>query len=386
MAIDFSDLGAIPVPAQSGKGIDFSDLGAVDVPKTTPPENKWLRRASTYGIHPAIEGGAMALGGTAAGIAALPASPLASAIAAPAGAIAMYPPAHKAANAVDEMLGLSHDETTLPEDLKSGVEMEAAGRALPAVAGAVSKIPFAKFAEGMTGSPARNFTRTFKKGLSTYAAPSVEEAGAKFGAEQSRLAGNLLTPEQQAAMAVNPSGEANRKLSDTITRWLNGEKISVKDALMARQAVDTIFPADTARKQVQRGMLGQFRSAMNDVLATGAPEMKAASDEYASAKLKSQMLQPLRVNKSNPDQPSKLGIMLGIPEAALAGHGDFLTAIGSFAAQSPAFMGFISAVSGQVAKMLPHLSPDAQVNLARGLFASFRGQQSNSVSPLGGTR
>jgi hypothetical protein len=351
-----------------------------------PPENKWVRRASTYGVHPLIEGGAMAVGGTAAGIAALPASPLASAVATPVGAVAMYPPAHAAANAVDRMMGLNATDIPVGEALKEGAMMETAGRTIPVVAGAVSKIPFAKFAEGFTGSPARNFTRTFNKGLSTYAAPSVEEAGAKFGIEQSKLAGNLLTPEQQAAMAVNPSGEASRKLSETITRWLNGEKIPVKDALMARQAVDTIFPADTARKQVQRGMLGQFRSAMNDVLATGAPEMKAASDEYASAKLKSQMLQPLRVNKSNPDQPSKLGIMLGIPEAALAGHGDFLTAIGGFAAQSPAFMGFLSAVSGQVAKMLPHLSPDAQVNLARGLFASFQGQQSTPVSQSGGTQ
>lgn len=371
----------------SGK---YADILAAFPPSESnpkPAENKWLRRASTYGVHPLIEGGAMGVAGGAGAIMAAPAGPVASAVAAPALAIAAYPPAHEAANAVDRAMGLETRDTPLPEALEDGATMEAAGAVIPAVADAVKKIPFAKVAEGMTGSPAGNFTRTFKKGLSTYAAPSVEEAGAKFGAEKFKLLGEALTPEEQAAMVTNPNGAAIQKLTDVMTDWLKGKEVSPKDALMAKQAASTIFPSDTAKQAVKRGSLSQFKSAMDNILTQSAPEMKQASDEYADAKLKSQMLQPVRVNKTNPDQPSKLGLMLGSGEIGRAiTNGHFGEAIAYFAAQSPAFMGFVAATLGQTAKMLPDLSPAEQINLARGLYSSFQAQQSNHESPTGQTQ
>lgn len=372
-------------PQGSGKYADIlAAFPPVQTSSTASTENKWIRRASTYGVHPLIEGGAMAAGGAAGGIVAAPAGPIASAIAAPAAAIAMYPPAHAAANAVDRAMGLETQDASLPQALKEGATMEAAGAAIPAVVGAVSKIPFARFAEGMAGSPAQNFSRTFKKGYSVYAAPSVEEASAKFGAEKFKLLGQTLTPEEQAAMVANPNGTATQKLTDVMTDWLKGKEISPKDALMAKQAASTIFPSDTAKQAVKRGSLSQFKDAMDEILTRTAPEMKQANDEFAAAKLKSNMLQPLRVNKTNPDKPSHLGLMLGAGEVGRAiTNGHFGEAIAYFAAQSPAFMGFVAATLGQAAKMLPDLSPAEQVNLARGLYSSFQAQQSNRGSPTG---
>lgn len=362
-----------------------SRIEYIDEPSAKPSRLK--ENISKYGVHPLIEGGAMTIGGAAGAVLGSPAGPAGSFLGGAGLATAMYPPAKQAANAVDRMIGLNPPESTLRQDLTEGAYAEAGGRALPIVAKGVSKIPFSRFGEALTGSPRQNFSRAYQKGLSTYFAPSVEEAGEKFGAERIKLAGDLLSPEEQAAMAVNPSGEAGKRLSSTISRWLRGEQISPSDALAARQAADTIFPADTARKSVQRGTLSDFKSAMNRILSETAPAMKEASDDYASAKLKSNLLQPLRVNKSNPGEPSKLGLMLNGPLAGmLAGHGEFGTAVVGLAAQSPAFMGFVSSVAGQVAKALPNLSPSAKVALARGLFSSFLAQQANSGSPTGGTQ
>lgn len=363
-------------PQGSGKYADI--LASFPPPESSPSKtpSKLMERISKYAVHPIIEGGSMAVGGAAGAALGGPAAP----IVAPALAIATYPPAHEAANAVDRMMGVPTDNPTVPAALQQGAEVEAGGRVLGAAGKAISKIPFAKFAEGMTGSPASNFTRTFKNGLSVYSAPSVEEAGAKFGAEKFKLMGQVLTPEEQVAMVTNPNGAATQKITDVMTDWLKGKAIDPKDALMARQAADTIFPADTAKQAVRRGSLSEFKTAMNEILSKTAPEMKQASDEYASAKLKSQMLQPLRVNKANPNQPSKLGIMLGIPEAALAGHGNFLTALSGFAAQSPAFMGFLAATAGQIKKILPTISPNSQLNLARTLYTAFQNRKSNGAT------
>jgi len=363
MAITYLD----EAPAETGSRIEYLD-----------EPNPWPSRVSKYVVHPVIESGTMGLAGLAGATMAAPAGPLASAAAGPALAIASYPSAHEAANVIDRIMGLNPTEMALPESLKEGAMMEAAGRALPAAAKAVSKIPFAKFAEGLTGSPAQNFRRMFQKGLPAYGASSLEEAGAKFGAEKFKLLGQALTPEEQARMVTNPNGAATEKLTDVMTAWLKGEEISAKDALMARQAADTVFPADTAKQAVRRGTLSQFRNEMNDILDKTAPEMKQASDQYAAAKLKSQMLQPIRVNKSNPDQPSKLGIMFDLSTAVFAGHGDFGKAIAAFAAQSPAFSGFVSALSGSLSKLLPKLGPEQQRALARGLYSSFQTQEAQN--------
>jgi hypothetical protein len=46
VAVDFSDLGAVPVTAQSGKGIDFSDLGGIPASKSTVSDD--FERSSNY--------------------------------------------------------------------------------------------------------------------------------------------------------------------------------------------------------------------------------------------------------------------------------------------------------------------------------------------------
>lgn len=375
----------IKSPPPSKKRGKYDDiLSAMEVPMDShqselKQDYPIRRKLSQYLVHPVIEGGSMAIGGGAAGIAALPAGPLASALAGTAGAVATYPPAHRMANAVDDMMGIGGRKKPIGEldrllgELQSGAEMEATGRVLPAIARGVSRIPMAKYSEGMTGSPARNYKRAFKAGLPMYGAKGVEEAGENFNRQETRLVTNSLSAREQADMVTSPTGEASRKLNDVMVRWLRGEPISAKDALMARQASQFLTPPGTAKNARRIGKLGQFDDEMTAILAEKDPAMKAASDDYAAAKLKSQMLQPFRVNKTNPDEPSKLNFMIGGPAAGYAaGVGWSGPALAYLASQSPAFHGFVAALSGSLSKLIPKMSPQTQLNLARGLYSSFK--------------
>jgi hypothetical protein len=379
-------------PQGSGKYADilaaFPLAQSNSKPQST--ENKWLRRASTYGVHPLIEGGAMGVAGTAGAVMAVPAGPVASAVAAPALAIAAYPPAHAAANAIDRAMGLETQDTPLPQALKEGATMEAAGAAIPAVGKAVADIPFAKFGAAFSGTPASNLTRAYQKGLSTYVAKPLAEAGENYGKNESRIMMNAITPQEQADAITNAAGTAATSLNKTIVKYLSGEDISVKEALQAKQSLSSLYPSDTAKKAVLRGKMAQFGDMMNEVIAKADPAMAKANSDYADSALRSQLLQLLRVNKSNPNEPSKLGIMLA-SEGIAKSDNPFEQAVKVFTLQSPAFMGFVSSLSGQLRKLIPTLPIDKQRAAARSLFSAFQARQnaqntsqSNSVNGGGG--
>lgn len=350
-------------PASGRKYAKFTDgLSASDQsnPGQKPAENKWLRRASNYAVHPLIEGGGMAAGGAAAGIAALPASPLASAVAAPVGAVAMYPPSHAAANAVDRMMGLEAKDIPVGEALKDGAMIEAGGRLIgPALNAAGKLLPGAAAGEALSGTPKSNLSRAFNGGfVDTYLKPkSLAEATDHLATAKNNLMLQHLTPEEQVAMTVNPRGEAQQKISDTMLKWLRGEPISTQDAVAAKQAITTVFPPDTAKAAMQRGKLGQFRSELNNIIGTQNPEYKVANDEYAASRLRSQLSKPARVNKTNPDQYSKLGLMITNSLGALGGmaHGgvspEMVTAaLVTTLASSPLTMGLASSIVGSLAR------------------------------------
>jgi hypothetical protein len=123
-----------PVSAKStGK---YDDILA-GLPGPEPTENKWLRRASTYGIHPIIESVGSGVGALASGTLAAPAGPLASALAGFAGGTAMYPPSHEAANAVDRLMGLKTENEPLPKELQTGALFQAGGKALGEIPGII---------------------------------------------------------------------------------------------------------------------------------------------------------------------------------------------------------------------------------------------------------
>lgn len=313
---------------------------------TFEPEAKSPDLASLL-YHGLIEGGAMTLGGAAGATLGAGAGPVGAAAGGTALAAASYPPAKRAAEAIDRWRGIEPEPSQgVLRELGTGLATEATGAiAGKAIVPLAKKIKWSKIGEALSGTPASNLRRAFKQGFSkTYLKPkSLADAGEEFGKAKFDLIGKTITPEEQVAMTVNPRGEANQKVADVMLKWLKNEPISAEEALAARQGIDAVFPADTAKKQVQRGSLGQFREAMNEVIENFNPEFARANKEYAASKLRSQLLIPLRVNKSNPDQISKLGLML-------FGSGYFNPDMAKAAiGQSPLAMGVVSATAGSLA-------------------------------------
>lgn len=336
----------------------------------------WKQAASDYLIHPAIEGGAMALGGAAGGVLGSAAGPVGTAAGATAGSIAMYPPAHQFANAVDQYMGNTPQLSNgVMSDLGQGAKIEATSAALKPVLGAVGNLlPGAKTGEALSGTPANNLTRAYDQGFKkTYLDPlPLAKASENFGTAKTAM-GGALTPEQQVAMTINPSGQANQKVSDVMLSWLKGEPISGQDALAARQGIDTIFPADTMKKQVQRGALGQFRSALNDILDSENPAMKKASDDYAASKLRSQLMMPARVNKSNPNQYSKLGAILEtIAMTGGAGFGHAIPVAAGIVGTSPLAMGVASSAAGSTSRGINSALSNPAISKAIAAYVASR--------------
>lgn len=348
------------------------EVEVADTPQQSQPEPKAPDLASSL-YHGAIEGGAMGVGGAAGAILGSPGGPVGSGLGAVGVAAAMYPPAKRFAEGIDRMRGITPPASPgVATEFGQGVEMEAAGMALKPVLGAASTLlPGAKTGEALSGTPASNLSRAYKQGFpETYLAPNtLKQAGEDFGAAKLKMVGQILTPEEQVAMMVNPKGEANQKVADVMTKWLKGEPVSAEEALAARQATDTIFPPDTARRAVQRGGLSDFKTAMNQILAEKNPDMKAASDAYAASKLRSDLLKPFRVNKSNPEQYSKLGAMLNAMGGV--GHG-----IASAVGMSPLGMGLISSTAGSIAK-----NPEVTDAVRRAALASFIDKYTTKRNP-----
>lgn len=315
-----------------------TDYNDVTFDEQTQAQPKTSDLASTL-YHGAIEGGAMAVGGVAGTVLA-GGNPIGGV----ALGAAMYPPAKRAAEAIDSMRGISPDNQGPLKEYGQGLAIEAGSAALKPVAGAIGKIlPGAKVGEALSGTPASNLTRAYNQGFwDTYIKPkTLSKASEAFGEAKFDMVGKTITPEEQASMIVNPNGEANKKVFEVMLKWLKGEPVTGAEALAARQGADAIFPADVAKSQARRGGLTQFKQAMNEVIGKENPAFAEANSDYAASKLRSQLLSPMRVNKANPDQYSKLGAMLNV-----AG-GKWASLLGA----SPLGMGVISSTAGTLSRV-----------------------------------
>lgn len=320
----------------------------IEVEDAQPPQAKSPDMASTL-YHGAIEGGAMTVGGLA-GTAMAGGNPLGGV----ALGAAMYPPAKRAAESIDAMRGIQVDPPSPFKEFGQGVAIEAGSAALKPIAGVAAKLlPGAKAGEAISGTPRANLSRAFKQGFSdTYIKPKpLAEASEAFGKTKFDMVGKTITPEEQVGMMVNPKGEANQKVADVMLKWLKNEPIGADEALAARQGADTIFPPDVAKAQGRRGGLSQFKTAMNEIIAEQNPAFAEANKDYAASKLRSDLLKPARVNKSNPDQYSKLGAMLNVLGAG-AGYktGHLPAAIAATLGTSPLAAGVASSIAGDVSR------------------------------------
>lgn len=326
--------------------------------KSSVKEKDWMSKI----YHPVIEGAGMTVGATAGATLAAPSGPIGSGLAGAAMGAAMYPPSKKFADAIDSIRGMASEKSTLPQDLMVGAEAEAGGRVLAPVVGmageAASKLfKPASIGEALSGTPKINLQRAFNSGFvdSFFSPKSLDTAGENYGKALTDLMDEHLTPEQSAAILVNPKGEANQVINDIYTKFLKGDTLSPQEAVAARQAIKTVYPPETAKNMPRIATFMNFKSHLDDILSKEAPEFKKANDDYAASKLRQALLMFGRVNKSNPTEYSKLGEMMFGMLGASVGFGrnsfsDAGLAFASQAAASPFVMGLVSAASGSASR------------------------------------
>lgn len=215
------------------------------------------------------------------------------------------------------------------------------------------KKALSRIGEGMSGTRASNLMRAYNQGLvDTYLTPkTLNAASDAYGKEEAKLMMNNLTPEKQAALVTNSRGEATQAVETAMIKVLKNEKLTPQEALSARQSIDVVFPPATAKNAKIAGKLSQLRTMINESLSESAPSFMQASNDYARSKLRSDLLKPMRVNKSNPDEYSKLGMMLG----AGLGYGangvqGLIPAAATLLATSPLAMGTSAATVGTAAR------------------------------------
>lgn len=235
----------------------------------------------------------------------------------------------------------------------------------------------AKTANVLSGGKAGDFIETAKKGLSTYAAKSKEEAGAMMGAALKKLPGEAVAPTMAETIesVVTPEAAAgNKYLVDIGKRIDQGELIDARQALKAKQALDDVIDTVPIWQIKRRGKLFDLKKTFDEVLSSQSGELKNASNEYRAAALKDNMTKFLPVNKHG--EYSRLAGMLstlgGSIGGTIGGHeggakGGLiggLAPIATAVALSPGSLGGLAAGGGSAARGLMKLGENPAIRQA----------------------
>lgn len=320
----------------------------------TQPETKSPDWMSTL-YHGAIEGGAMTVGGAAGAVLGAPAGPVGSAAAGVGLAAAMYPPAKRAAEAIDRMRGITPPEQNIPRDVTEGLAVEATGAALKPVMRMVGR-GLSRAGETLSGAKQDILNQAYRQGYKTYGAPSMERA--------SQMYGEALGPEGRAALK-STAGEVyssqaglsrriGRKAAEKIDEGIGMSPI---EALKARRATDRVISSTPLKDKEALGGLYEYRGKFDKVLSEGAPEIKGASNLYRQAIVRDTLLSPMRLTKSG--KPSAfLPLVLGAGARGAAG------ALSVAAGASPLLWGLGATTAGQISKAM---TPTVQ----RAIYSQF---------------
>lgn len=354
----YDDLLADLPPAGSGDQTSGTGGRFDDLINDLPPLPKKQDLASKI-YHPIIEGGAMTLGG----LAGAPFAPETLGAAPVATAAAMYPPAKNFANSIDRMRGITPEEENPIKDFGTGLGIEAGSRLLGTVAKptleAIGKVvPGKAVGTAVSGTTPSNLSRAYNGGFwKTFISPkSLDQASENYGNELSKLMNNYLTPEQQANILINPRGEANQTIASAYSKFLNGESLGPQEAVAAKKSIDVVYPPGTPKNFGRIAEFNRFEDHLDNVISKTAPSFKQANDDYAASKLRSQLLKFGQVNKSNPNEYSKLSALIFESLAGMTGFGGHSLAgamgiLGTQAAMSPLAMGLVSTAAGNVSRI-----------------------------------
>lgn len=191
-----------------------------------------VRRAiSKYVVRPIVEGGAMTVGGTAGAILGSPAGPAGSAIAGAGLAASMYPPAHRAMNALDEALGIGGQQKpagTIPEQLSdvrdeftTGLGIEAGGGALRA--------------------GVRGIEPVLKGAIPTFLGPTKEAVAARIASNSAiKNAPSYLQQAERLPVILKNVGKAIDNLYDKASGFLRSSTDVNKGAVPVSKVNQTL--------------------------------------------------------------------------------------------------------------------------------------------------
>lgn len=177
----------------------------------------------------------------------------------------------------------------------------------------VSKVGggMARAAQAFSGGKSGEFIEAAKKGYATYGAPSKTEAGAAMGRIIDKLPGKSVAPTmaEHIASAITPESSAGNKfLVDIGKRIDDGELITARQALKAKQSLDDVIDTVPIWQTKRRANLFELKKTFDDVLSNQSGELKQASNDYRAAVLKDNLTKFLPVNKHG--EYSRLAPML----------------------------------------------------------------------------
>lgn len=216
----------------------------------------------------------------------------------------------------------------------------------------------ARFGEALTGAKAKDLEQAAKQGLSTYKAPSMEEAQNIFGRA---LKAEGIASKRPLEQIIDPQLSNARDVAITAGKkfedFMGGSGVAptVEELLRGRQAVDRIYNATPLIDRSTRAELATLRTGFDDMLSTVSGKLGEASKTYRQSIVKSNILNPFRITKQG--QMSAVAPMIATL-AASAGLGSGhkgesgLGALGYLAASSPLIAGLAATSGGSAAQAI----------------------------------
>jgi len=289
-----------------------------------------------------------AVGGVAGTLLGTPAGPLGMATGATLGAGA----GEAGRQLLGRMLGEEAPMTSLEaatgigKEAGIGLVSELTGQGVGRLAAQGYKA-FPKIAQAFSGTPATNIARAQKRGFGVYKTGVTRKvAGEAQQKTEEDLLRQFFQPKQKVAIDLNQRGFAQNMIEKAALKLEQGERLTPKEAVGVRRAIKVVYPPETAKGAPLGARLAKINEAARQVIAEDLPEFSKRLIDTEKAITRSQLLKPLRVNRTNPDQISGLATTLGaFRPLALAATVPF----------SPLSMGFAGATMGAAKRHIPAL-------------------------------
>lgn len=221
---------------------------------------------------------------------------------------------------------------------------EATGLGIGRMAGKAYKA-FPKVGHAFSGTPAVNLARAQKRGFGVYfPGMSREVAGEAQGKAENAIVDRMFSPKERVLLRSKDAGYADTLMKSVMLKQERGLPISPKEAIGLRIMAPVKRAADTMRGLSKNRELDNATRGARAVIANQFPVLSQRLGQTERSITASQLRKVLPVNKTNPDQISKLGTLLSVLSGSLA-----------LPFSSPLAMGVAGATMGQVKKSVPKM-------------------------------